>query len=217
MGRSGTATRKGRLQEEAILDATLRCLGRDGYAATSLGSIAKEAGTHKRMVLYYFGDRGHLLERAVVMLGDRLLGEIEEVIEGLEDPADIVAAGFDRLWTAITGERSLLVAYLGLTAESVTDPALRSATGHINEGFRRIITRLIAEARRGGRRLLMEEDSLVVLIVAGVHGLILEYVQRGETPALGRAITDFKRWIASVSVPPDAGREVAPGRRYSTG
>jgi AcrR family transcriptional regulator len=169
------------------------------------------------MVLYYFGDRGHLLERAVVMLGDRLLGEIEEVIEGLEDPADIVAAGFDRLWTAITGERSLLVAYLGLTAESVTDPALRSATGHINEGFRRIITRLIAEARRGGRRLLMEEDSLVVLIVAGVHGLMLEYVQRGETPALERAITDFKRWIASVSVPPDAGREVAPGRRSSTG
>lgn len=31
--------------------------------------IAEEAGTHKRMVLYYFRDREQLLERTVVMLG----------------------------------------------------------------------------------------------------------------------------------------------------
>lgn len=202
MSRSGSITPKGERQEQAILEATLRCLGRDGYAATSLRRIADEAGIHKRMVLYYFRDREQLLERAVVMLGDRLLTQVAEAVEGLEEPADIVAAGFDRFWNAFTGNRGLLVAYLGLTAESVTDPKLQAATRHINEGFRAIIVRLIADARRRGRRLLMDEESLIVLIIAGVHGLTLEYVQRGESPALARAIADFKRWLTTISASP---------------
>lgn len=206
MKRSGPVTAKGERQEQAILEATLHCLGRDGYAATSLQRIADEAGVHKRMVLYYFGDREKLLERAVVMLGDRLLSQVAEAVAGLEEPADIVAAGFDRLWTAITEDRALLVAYFGLVAESVTDPRLQATTSHVNEGFRRLIGRLVGEARGRGRRLLVDEESLTVLIVAGVHGLTLEYLQRGHTPALACAIADFQRWLADVSTPARPGR-----------
>lgn len=210
MARSGSITPKRERQEQAILEATLRCLGRDGYAATSLYRIAEEAGTHKRMVLYYFRDREQLLERTVVMLGDRLLSEVADAVRGLEEPADVVAAGFDGFWSAITGDRGLLVAYLGLMAESVTDPKLQAATGHINEGFRAIIGKLIADAQRRGRGLLMDKESLIVLIIAGIHGLTLEYVQRGESPALTRAIADFQIWLTTVSAPHDERREVGP-------
>ena len=158
------------------------------------------------MVLYYFRDREQLLERTVVMLGDRLLSEVADAVRGLEEPADVVAAGFDGFWSAITGDRGLLVAYLGLMAESVTDPKLKAATGHINEGFRAIISKLIADAKGRGRRLLMDKESLIVLIIAGIHGLTLEYVQRGESPALTRAIADFKTWLTTVSAPHAAPR-----------
>jgi len=207
VAQSGSTTTKRERQEEAIVEATLRCLGRDGYAATSLQRIAEEAGTQKRMVLYYFRDREQLLERTVVMLGDRLLSQVADAVEGLEEPADIVAAGFDGFWSAITGDRGLLVAYLGLMAESVTDPKLQEATRHINEGFRAIIARLIAEAHGRGRRLLMDKESLVILIIAGIHGLTLEFVQRGESPALTRAIADFQTWLTTVSTRQDEGRE----------
>lgn len=205
MEQSATITEKGQRQQQAILEATLRCLGREGYSATSLQRIADEAGVHKRMVLYYFRDREQLLERAVVMLGDRLLSEVKEAVQGLEEPTDIVAAGFDQFWSAIIGNRGLLVAYLGLTAEAVTDPKLKAATRHISDGFRAIIAKLISEARGRGRVLLMDEDSLVVLVIAGIHGLTMEYVQRGGSPALARAIADFQRWLATVSAPPDTG------------
>lgn len=195
-------TARGERQEEAILEATLRCLGRDGYSATSLKRIADEAGIDKRMVIYYFGGREALLERAVTKLGDRLLSQVAEAVAGLEEPTDVVAAGFDRLWTAITGDRALLVAYFGLAAESVTDPRLQATTSHINEGFRSLIARLVSDARGRGRRLRMDEESLTVLIVAGIHGLTLEYIQRGNTPALSRAIEDFQHWLGSVSSPP---------------
>ena len=210
MARAGPATAKGERQEQAILEATLLCLGRDGYAATSLQRIADEAGVHKRMVLYYFGNRERLLERAVVMLGDRMLSQVAEAVEGLQEPSDIVAAGFARLWSAITGNRALLVAYFGLVAESVTDPRLQATTSHINEGFRRLIGQLVGDARGRGRRLRMDEESLTVLIVAGVHGLTLEYVQRGQTPALARAIEDFQSWLTEITAPAAPSRELPP-------
>ena len=210
MARSGSITPKRERQEQAILEATLRCLGRDGYAATSLHRIAEEAGTHKRMVLYYFRDREQLLERTVVMLGDRLLSEVAVAVGGLEERADVGAAGFDWFWSATPVERGLLLAYRWLMAESVTDPKLQAATGHINEGFRAIIGKLIADAQRRGRGLLMDKESLIVLIIAGIHGLTLEYVQRGESPALTRAIADFQIWLTTVSAPHDERREVGP-------
>jgi TetR/AcrR family transcriptional regulator, transcriptional repressor of bet genes len=98
----------------------------DGYAAAWLQRIADEAGVQKRMVRYDFDSREQLFDRVVRRVGDRLLAQVEEAIEGLEDPADIVSVGFDRLWAGITTDRAPLVAYFGLAAESVTDPRLRT-------------------------------------------------------------------------------------------
>ncbi len=46
-----------------MLEAAIRCLGEDGYAATSLQRVADAAGVQKRMVLYYFESREHLSVR----------------------------------------------------------------------------------------------------------------------------------------------------------
>jgi TetR/AcrR family transcriptional regulator, transcriptional repressor of bet genes len=196
--RAPASTAKGLQQSEAILEATLKCLGRDGYAATSLQRIADEAGVQKRMIIYYFGSREALFEQAVKRVGDRLLAQVEEAVEGLEDPAEIVSAGFSRIWTAATDDRGLLVAYYGLVAESVTNEALRRTTGYVNEGYRRLIALLVERARERGLRLRWDEESLKVLIIAGVHGLTLELLERGDTPGLRLAIEDFQRWLASL-------------------
>lgn len=197
------ATPKGARQAEAIIEATLRCLGRDGYAATSLQRIADEAGVQKRMVTYYFGSREALFDQAIRRLGDRLLAQVEDAVAGLEDPADIVAAGFDRLWTGLTDDRALLVAYFGLIAESVTDERLRETTSYISDGYRQLIERLILDAKQRGRKVLIDEESLKVLILVGIRGLVVEYLERGHTPALNRAIRDFQQWLALVSQPSD--------------
>jgi AcrR family transcriptional regulator len=194
-------TEKGARQAEAIVEATLRCLGRDGFAGTSLQRIADEAGVQKRMVLYYYGDREQLFAAAVRRLGDRLLAQVAAAVEGLEEPSDIVSAGFDRLWTNLVGDRALLVAYFGLISESVTNPDLRAATAYISDGYRRLIAQLVADARSRGRRLRMDEETLTVLITAGIQGLLLEYLERGDTPGLRDAIGEFQRWMAGMAPP----------------
>lgn len=47
---------------EAILDAAIRILARDGYQALTARNVAEEAGTNLALINYYFkGKRGLLL------------------------------------------------------------------------------------------------------------------------------------------------------------
>ncbi len=205
MRAAGDLTRKGNLRVAEILDAALRCLARDGYAATSLQRVADEAGVHKRVVLYYYESRENLFDAVVRTLGDRLFDRLEAALAGLEEPADIVDRGYTELWSAITTDRALLVAWFGLRAEAITDPVLQVTARYLSDRFRALIGGLIDDALGRGRVLVVGRSSLEVLIMAGLQGLILDYLERGETPELQAGIKDFQRWLTAVSAPPGDG------------
>ncbi len=200
----GALTPKGTRRAEEIVEAALRCLARDGYAATSLQRVADEAGLGKRTVIYYYSTREGLFDHVVHRVGGRLLDQLEQAVAGVEEPADIVSRGFERVWGAITTDRALLVAWFGLLAESVTNPALAETAGYITTRFRSLIGRLIDDALARGRTLHLRRSSLEVLILAGIQGLILDYLERGETPELALAIEDFQTWLVRVSAPAGA-------------
>lgn len=205
MRAEGALTAKGERRAEAIIDAALRCLARDGYAATSLQRVADDAGLAKRTVIYYYATREGLFDHVARRVGDQLLDQLEQAVVGVEEPADIVSRGFERVWAAITTDRALLVAWFGLLAESVTNPALAVPASYITTGIRTLIGRLIDDALARGRTLRVRRSSLEVLILAGVQGLILEYLERGETDELTMAIEDFQAWLIHVSAPPAEG------------
>jgi len=201
---SAPPTAKGARQSEAILNGAIRCLAQDGYSASSIARIAQEAGVQKRMVLYYFGSREQLLDVVVRRIGDQLLGQLGDALEGVDEPSEIVLVGFEALWTRLTQDRALLAAYFGLVAESVSDPRLRESVGYINEGYRELISRLSHELAERGYRLTIDLESLTVLIIAGIQGLTLEFLERGDSPALKRAIRVFQGWLSGVAQPAEA-------------
>lgn len=208
----GPLSRKGERHSQRIVDATLRCLARDGYAATSLQRVADEAGLGKRAVIYYFGTREGLFDHVVRQLGDRLLEQLEDAVAGFEEPADIISRGFAELWAAITSDRALLIAWFGLVGESITNPALQGAATYITDRIRLLVASLIDDALARGRVLHIERASLEVQILASVRGLILEYLERGDTPGLRQAIADVQAWgVAASSPPPPAGGATSSG------
>jgi AcrR family transcriptional regulator len=196
------ATEKGQRQAERILEAAYRCLARHGYSGTSMQRVADEAGTQKRMVHYYFQSRERLLDQVARRVGDRLLAQVQEAITGLEEPAEIVTTGIGRLWSEVTADPQLQAVYFGLAAESATDPALRETLSYINDGYRKLIHSLIGEARGRGIDLRWDEGPLTVLIIAGIQGFTLQFLERGETDELQGAIEDFQRWLTSVVAAP---------------
>jgi AcrR family transcriptional regulator len=197
-------SRKGERRAEQILDAALRCLGRDGYSATSLQRVADEAGVSKRNVIYYYESRERLFDDVIRHVGGRLLEQVAAAVAGLEEPADIIARGFDRLWGGLTTDRPLLVAWLGLRTEAITNPALGETAAWMGDRFRELLNGLIDDALARGRMLLVNRASLEVLIIAGVQGLVLEFLERGETRELRAAIDDFQQILGVVSQPPPA-------------
>jgi AcrR family transcriptional regulator len=192
------ASRKGARQAQTIIEAAYRCLARDGYARTSMQRIADEAGLQKRMLHYYFETREKLFEEIAAYVGDRMLEPVEDAIAGLDDPAEIIEAGFDRLWRELAAKPELHGVYLGLVAESTGDPSLHAAIVAVGDRYRELIHRLIAQVRVQGWTLALPEETIAIATIASIQGLALQYLERGESPALSDATEGFKLWLRSL-------------------
>ncbi|WP_320671305.1 TetR/AcrR family transcriptional regulator [Patulibacter defluvii] len=194
-------TRKGLRQADAILDAALRSVAHHGYAATSVGRVAKEAGVTKRMVLYYFATRTHLIDLMVRRIGERLVAQVREAIAQQDDPVAALQAGVAGIWDGFTSDRVLIAAYFGVVSEAALDERLRPAATAVIDDFKALVPAWLDRVPGIGERLLIDEETFSVLVVAGVRGLLLEFLERGDTPALQRAIGAFQRGLEAMLGP----------------
>lgn len=194
------ATRR-EARAEAIVAACLRCIARDGYAATSLAAIAREASVDKRLVAYYHGSREQLLDRVVRHVADQLIERLRAAIDGIADPREIAQVGFDRIWSSLTTDRALLVAWLAIKAEAIANVELQEGARYLNDGFREVIREAWVGIEARGFRSRMSMERMTLMIVASIQGLVMEWLAYGDTPELAETIADFQAWIASFARP----------------
>lgn len=194
-------TSKGVRQSQEILDAALRCLGRDGYASTSLARVAEEAGVSKRMVLYYFDSRETLFVQLTKSIGDKLLAMLEGAVAGIQDPGEVTQAAFERMWSAVTADRALLIALFGVSIESVTDERLAEAVADFKESFRELLRKQLVDARAHGRRIVVDDDVAVTATMTGFFGLAFEWLETGDTPELQQTIAGYQQMVAAMAPP----------------
>jgi AcrR family transcriptional regulator len=180
-------TDKGSRQAEAILDAAIRCLGRDGYAGTSQQRIADEAGVQKRMVLYYFGSRERLMAAALTRLAEDFLAALRARLHGQSRPDAIVDVVFDALAEQL-GDRQLLAAFFGLVAESPADPVLRETLASLRSHVWELAHQTLDQIEAGGASLSMERDLLILAAGVVAQGLGMEMLQHGPSAQLERGL-----------------------------
>lgn len=198
-------TRKGAQRAEEILEATLRCLARDGYAAISLQRVAEEAGVPKRAISYYFSSRNGLLTHAAEYLIARLVTQILQAVKSLEEADRIIDVGFEASWLGLTRDRALLVAWIGLQTEAMTNPSLAPAAAAATDQLRRMIDSLISEHEERGGYLALPGRTIQITILAWIQGLALEWASNGSTPTLHDAIAALRDWLkAATRRPPNA-------------
>lgn len=198
-GRTSAATPKGDAVAARILDAAVETLADRGYAGASMQLIADAAGVNKRMLLYYFGDRERLFASVTQHVGDRLLSDLEVAIADLSEPQDTIAVGFDLIWESVMSHPRLHAVYLGLVAASVSDDRLRPHVARVRERYDTLVRRQADQAVEAGYSLREEPRVLSALVIAGVQGLTLDYLQRGDSEQLRAAITAFKQWLAGLA------------------
>ena len=170
---------------ERIAEAALAVLKHDGYGGLTTAKVAAASGQNKALISYYFGSKQGLVEAVARKLSETI---VEEVLDEVGEPAsmrELVARLASGIWRVMDRDEGLQRVYFDLASQSVVEPAVSAILVEMKEGYRAILRRLMRNLGDGpaGRDL----DAAAVFLIAGLEGLSLERLERGETAELKRA------------------------------
>lgn len=80
------------VRRQQILDATIAIIGRAGWAACTLQSVADEIGVTKAAVIYHVGSKAGLVERAYNVVINEFATFVHERVEAANTPMDGIVA-----------------------------------------------------------------------------------------------------------------------------
>ena len=174
---------------ERILDAALEVLKRDGYAGLTTAKVAAASAQNKALISYYFGSKRGLVAAVARRVSETITTEI---LGGLGDPAnaaELVRGLADGVQRVLDRDEGIQRVYFDLASQSVVDPDVGEILAEMKQGHRAILRDLLRELDHPPPA--RDLDGLVVFLVAGLEGLSLERLERGETADLIRARSLF--------------------------
>lgn len=170
----------------ALLEASLECLLRDGYAGLSTRRVAVHAGVSAATLRFYFPTRAQFIAAAIERLAVELRAEIAGLSLGEVQPVERFRDALDALWEVCNGPIFRVVSELSDAARR--DEDARDALEMVD----RVVTRQILESAAE----LFPEDIgnprfglLVDLAISSMRGLAM------FQPVTGRPQID-RRWVA---------------------
>ena len=179
------ASRRGAASREAILQAAVRVIGREGLSGASLATVAAEATTSKPAVLYHFGSR------------DRLLHEVASLAFGLyrgllpTDDGQPTRARTEATIAAIFApdNRNLLMCVHELIGLGMRDPAVAELMARSLDEVLQLPTRALSflgadEARAVARTLVMTIQGHVELWLCADPADTKQYIESATRAAM---------------------------------
>jgi len=156
--------------QQALLDATIRCLVEEGYANTTTARVAELAGVSRGAHLHHFQTRSALVAAAVEHLRVRRAEELMAAADALPSGPERVTQALDLLWRSYTSP--LFQGALDLWSAGRTDAELRSHLVKIERDFDRQTMEL---ARRLFPQAAERPDfeQLIEMAASTIRGLTL--------------------------------------------
>lgn len=111
---------------QRLLKATLECLARDGYAATTVSSIVKQAGVSRGAHVHHYPSKNALILDAAEYLMRRAYRVLGELLLGVANEDDRLRALIHAAWDEIFSTR-MFSAFFELLVASQHDPELARA------------------------------------------------------------------------------------------
>jgi TetR/AcrR family transcriptional repressor of bet genes len=184
---------------ERVLQAGLDVLKAEGYAGLTTAKVAARSGQNKALIGYHFGSKQGLVAAVGRELAESITAEVIGGLERTETVAEVVGGVMDGLWRVMDRDERLARLYFDLAAVSVVEPDVREVMREMKSSWRQVTAGLLTAAEDGPARRDAEAGSIYVL--AGIEGLVLERLDRGETAPLERAKQMFVRSAAAALSP----------------
>ena len=183
-GRPSTGAR------ERILEGALAVLKRDGYAGLTTAKVAAASGQNKGLIAYHFGSKQGLVEAVAGRVSEILIAEVLAEVGSPGSAADLVRGLTRGIWRVMERDPGLQRVYFDLASQSVVEPRVNEIMAGTKVAFRETLVRLMSALPDGPAASGLE--GAAVFLLAGLEGLALERLDRGETPELSQARALFQ-------------------------
>ncbi|MGI9287953.1 MAG: TetR/AcrR family transcriptional regulator [Pseudomonadales bacterium] len=129
---------KSAMTREKILDATIKCFIKLGYANVTTAKVASAAGVSRGAMLNHFPSKTDLIRAATEHLHSKLLADFSKRVQKI--PSSVRSkkrrrAGLDAYWDYLSSD--LFMAYHELCVEARTDPDLMAVLETASADFDR--------------------------------------------------------------------------------
>ncbi len=187
--------------QEAILDATMSCIVRDGIDGASLRSVARQADVSLGLLSYHFQDKRSLIVAAFRLATDRLFETSLDSLDGLDDAEDRVRAFVRGAFHGKFLEHDYLALRLALWAISRTDPHIEAVEKRLYVRYAKQIAALIGEARPALSAEQAGQRATDIIVIQ--NGLWLNWARHSNLTDLRRGLARCDEIALGPSTPAD--------------
>jgi AcrR family transcriptional regulator len=187
---------------EGIVKAAAESLLENGYAGTSVRSIASRAGVAIGNLQYYFPTKSELLIEAWRQLTERSVEELRTSLNQMTDPIWLIESGIVSIWESLRRLGDIQLAAFDLLVQAPKQESLQAFLPELFARYRDVVEEQLDRLERDGRvRLKIEREVLVPLILNTVLGFGLYYVVTRDEDSCLRALSAWRELAGSVVEP----------------
>lgn len=195
-------TPKGAEVRERILDATIACIVRDGFTATTIAHVMTETGLSRGSVLHQFPNRNALMVAAAERAMDCVMESARALAEAIDDPYERLLDYARISWLTHSQPEGLALTDILLAARWDREllDELQSVTSRVEQEIHDEFIKLASDAGFSDPELLVPHGWL---LVASVRGLIIENSLNPSRPmiqsAIARMMERHRRFCANLT------------------
>ena len=163
------------VRREQIVQATIRCLARRGYARLTMKELAREANVSQGILHYYFADKRAILAaafRAVAAALNRRVAVAQA--RSVRDPRSRLRAVVAACLEAAVEQRAYWRVFVQFWSEMPHDRDLRRANAELYETTRSQLAGLVTQGIRSGVFREVNARHAAGVILGLVDGLSLQ-------------------------------------------
>jgi AcrR family transcriptional regulator len=182
-------------RRQQLIEATARCLARDGLAGTSVRQVAAEAGVSPGLVRHHFEGMQDLIAETYRATGKQIAALLDEALAAAGPSAEARLHAFiETSFKPPLLDADLLAVWLAFWSLTRTDPEIHAIHAKVYAGYRRQIEEMIA-ALAEEDRLAIDTRQAALALTALLDGLWLEHCLDPKTFSAAEAAAIAHRWV----------------------
>ena len=178
---------------DRIAAAALEILKADGYSGLTTAKVAARAGQNKALISYHFGGKQGLVAEVAGRVAAQITDATRAAIADVADVEELARAIVEAIFEIMDTDEGVQRVYFDLTSQAVVDPEIGRIMGAMKARFREVLRERLSTLGVGPDPDRIE--AAAVFLIAGVEGLALERLERGESRELAGA---RELWLRSV-------------------